>query len=57
MKTYIILNWTIPQDIGLIIDEEGNPMFFDTVKEAQDYAEKELNGEWKVIGIDFEKMI
>ena len=53
MAVFCILNWHFPfEDLSLVFDEDGNPLLFDSKKEAKEYAEENLNFEWKVVGLD-----
>ena len=50
---YILLNYCEPDYSHLVIvsEEEGNPLFFDSEKKAQEYAERELNFSWTIVEI------
>jgi hypothetical protein len=53
MAVFCILNWLFPfEDLSLVIDEDGNPLLFDSKEEAKEYAEDNLNFKWKVVGLD-----
>ena len=50
---FCILNWRLSyEDLSLVFDEEGYPLLFDSRKEAEEYADENLNFEWKVVGLD-----
>jgi hypothetical protein len=53
---YIILHWNNVVDIAIVPDEDSDdcsgPLFFETYSEAEDYAEKELPLNWKVVCIE-----
>lgn len=52
--TFIIVNWmdTITyMDLGIVHNEDGEPMLFERYREASEYVEKELNGESRIVPI------
>lgn len=50
---FCILNWHVAyEDLSLVLDEDGYPLLLDSRKEAEEYAEENLNFEWKVVGLD-----
>ena len=53
MAVVCILSWHFPlEDLSLVFDEDGFPMLFDSKEEAREYAEENLDFEWKVISLD-----
>ena len=53
MAVFCILSWHFPlEDLSLALDEDGYPLLFDSKGEAREYAEENLNFEWKVIELD-----
>jgi hypothetical protein len=50
---YVIINYDEPlyEYVELVRDEEGNPVLFESEEEALEYAEKELNFSWEIVGI------
>ena len=53
---YIILNWWCDETLAranIVIDESGKNLVFDTEKDAEEYAKKELNGYWLVVGEEY----
>lgn len=50
---FCILNWHfLFDDLSVVLDEKGYPLLFETRKEAREYAEENLNFEWKVVELE-----
>ncbi len=48
---YLLINWNMPEDLSVVRNEDGSPMYFDSKEEAEAYGKKELNWNWKVISV------
>ncbi|MBE0427975.1 MAG: hypothetical protein IBX72_15210 [Nitrospirae bacterium] len=50
---YLIINYDEPlyEFVELVRDDKGNTLLFDSEEEALEYAEKELNFSWEIVGI------
>lgn len=48
--TYIIVSWMDISDIAIVL-EDNKPKLFDFKIDAEEYADKKVNGEYKIIKI------
>ena len=48
---FIIINWASEIDVEFVREDTGEIQFFNTKREATNYAEKELNFSWEIIEI------
>ncbi len=49
---FIILNWSDWTFIGVASADDGTPLIFPTHDEAEDYAESQLNWNWKIVDLE-----
>lgn len=48
---FVIINWSCINDVSPVYNEDGTVMAFDTHKDAEKYAEEELNHNWQIISV------
>ena len=46
---FIILAWRSPENVSLVLGEDGKARLFRDHQEAESFAERELTANWKII--------
>jgi hypothetical protein len=49
---FVILNWSDDTFIGVVSAEDGTPLIFQTHDEAEDFAESQLQFNWKIVNLE-----